>query len=541
MMNASLFRRFPCVLFATLAFVLSVPSHAQSVYAIIDLDTLTGRPFGEGFSINASGQVAGIVSEQTEDGTNDSFSHAVLWTGIFPFAPTDLTPSGADQSYARAINNSGQIAGYFYSVVDGDHAFLYSDATITDFGIRSMAYGINVNSHVAGLYERTNLGSPYTINHASFWIKDIKGNLAGYDLGALGDYPDFTESRGYALNDSDQIVGQSSIYEGSGGLMQGPSHACLWTLDSMNIATIHDLGTLDPNNNQASSYAFAINSSRQIVGYSTSLAGTPHAFRYSGMTMTDLGTLGGQESYAFSINSSGMVVGYTVSQKQQVIPFIATFIPSGPVMVNLNNLLPTGSGWELQDARSINDNGWITGYGIINGQQHAYILKPNGAVVTGRIVLEGVRDLSAVSPYSPLGTFHISFRTPGTTNELYGYDVTLTTTPNNSVGNYIVGVPTGTYDVAIKGHKNLRVAAASNLVISGVTGTIPDVLLPAGDANNDNFADTSDFGVLIGAYGADSNITGSGYDQAADFNFDGIVDTTDFGLLVGEYGNQGVP
>ena len=60
-----------------------------------------------------------------------------------------------------------------------------------------------------------------------------------------------------------------------------------------------------------------------------------------------------------------------------------------------------------------------------------------------------------------------------------------------------------------------------------------------GDANNDNKVDTTDFGILVGAYGSDASTPESGYDIRADFNGDGTVDTTDFGILVGDYGRQG--
>jgi len=36
-------------------------------------------------------------------------------------------------------------------------------------------------------------------------------------------------------------------------------------------------------------------------------------------------------------------------------------------MIDLNALLPTGSGWQLFEAYGINDSGQITGYGYING------------------------------------------------------------------------------------------------------------------------------------------------------------------------------
>ena len=162
-----------------------------------------------------------------------------------------------------------------------------------------------------------------------------------------------------------------------------------------------------------------------------------------------------------------------------------------------------------------------------------------GATLTGQVALEGVRDLSKISGSAPLGTLHVSLRAVGSAAELHGEDVTLTTSVGSPFGTFALShVAPGTYDIRVKGKKNLAVLI-SNVVVSGVSGTIGSVLLPAGDANNDNSCDTTDFGLLVGTYGSDSSVPGSGYDPAEDFNFDGVVDTTDFGLLVGEYGRQG--
>ncbi len=171
----------------------------------------------------------------------------------------------------------------------------------------------------------------------------------------------------------------------------------------------------------------------------------------------------------------------------------------------------------------------------------AAVVEANRTVVlSGSVTLEGVADLAQVNPAAPLGTFHISFRTPGTTTEEYGADVTLTPAAGNPVGAFTVNnAPVGAYDVAIKGAKNLRVVL-KNQIISGAV-TLPSVILPAGDANGDNSSDSSDFTALIGAFNSDANIPGSGYDPAADFNFDGSVDSGDFTLLIGEFNNVGAP
>ena len=167
-----------------------------------------------------------------------------------------------------------------------------------------------------------------------------------------------------------------------------------------------------------------------------------------------------------------------------------------------------------------------------------------GATITGKIALEGVNDLTALSAGAPLGTFHVSFRTVGTTTEVFGKDVTLTPigagNPNGTFS--ISGVPAGTYDIAIKGNKSLRVALGTFMVGTG-TLTLPDVILPAGDATNDNHSDIGDFGIMVNAYETtfDPNDPGNGYDAKADFNYDGRVNIGDFGLLVNEFGVDGAP
>jgi len=90
--------------------------------------------------------------------------------------------------------------------------------------------------------------------------------------------------------------------------------------------------------------------------------------------MTDLGTLGGNYSQGNGINASGQVVGHASTASGAYHAFRWT---SAGGMVDLNTLLPSGSGWTLTTANAINDSGQITGEGINpSGEQHAYLLTP---------------------------------------------------------------------------------------------------------------------------------------------------------------------
>ncbi len=53
------------------------------------------------------------------------------------------------------------------------------------------------------------------------------------------------------------------------------------------------------------------------------------------------------------------------------------FLYGDGVLVDLNSLLPPGSGWVLGQATGINDSGQIVGEGIINGQTHGFLLSPS--------------------------------------------------------------------------------------------------------------------------------------------------------------------
>jgi hypothetical protein len=45
-------------------------------------------------------------------------------------------------------------------------------------------------------------------------------------------------------------------------------------------------------------------------------------------------------------------------------------------MWNLNECVKDKDDWTLSAAIGINDDGWITGYGVMDGQYRGFILKP---------------------------------------------------------------------------------------------------------------------------------------------------------------------
>jgi probable HAF family extracellular repeat protein len=311
---------------------------AQTAYTITDLGTLGGA-VSVGLGLNASGQVTGYSDTATGG------QHAFLYSGG---AMTDLGTLGCCNSSAgQGINDSGQVTGYSYATFNANHAFLYSGGVMTDVGTLGGAYslasGINNSGQITG-YADTG-GGPY---HAFLYSGSVMT-----DLGTL---PYDSYSEGFGINNSGQVTGWSLYSE----------HAFLYSSGSM-----ADLGTLGG----FLSIGVGINDSGQVAGYSSTSSGALHAFLFSGGSMADLGTLGGSTSVGLGISTSGQVVGYSylpdnVSQRA------FEYTPRAG-MVDLNTLLPSGSGWALISAYGINDAGQITGWGFTpDGSTHAFLISP---------------------------------------------------------------------------------------------------------------------------------------------------------------------
>ena len=266
---------------------------------------------------------------------------------------TDLTPGVGSYSVGQGINASGQVTGYAFMAGDTRfHAFLYSGNTMTNLatlgGSESLGFGINASGQVTGSASTTSDSATHGFLYSG-------GSMT--DLGTIGG----SSSVGRGINDSGQITG-SSYTTGD-----GVYHAFLYSAGSMT-----DLGTLGGSYSEGN----GINSSGQVTGdaYTTGDSAF-HAFLYSGGSMTDLGTLGGSSSAGLGINTSGQVTGYAYTTGDSAAH--AFLYTPGTGMVDLNTLLPSGSGWTLLAAYGINDAGQITGSSTDpNGSTHAFLLSP---------------------------------------------------------------------------------------------------------------------------------------------------------------------
>jgi probable HAF family extracellular repeat protein len=298
--------------------------------------------------------------------------HAALWNGS---TVIDLGTLGGSNSYALAINSSGQVAGY--SEVSGDaaaHAAVWNRSTATDLGTlggtSSYATSINNSGQVAG-YSATMRGD----QHATMWNGPTATDMAANQVG-------FSPSQGLAINNAGQVAGAASSYPQVGG------HAVIW--NGTNTTNLETLGG-------HFSWGSAINDLGQVAGYSD---GTGHATLWNGTKATDLGTLlGTVGSSALAINNKGQVVGY--SGDSGIFRILgggntrATLWTSTKA-TDLNSFLDpalVNEGWLLTSANGINDNGWIVGdasnsrLGISNT---AFLLAPIPEPTSYAMLLSGL-------------------------------------------------------------------------------------------------------------------------------------------------------
>jgi probable HAF family extracellular repeat protein len=310
--------------------VLLATAQAQAApprYAVTDLGDFYGTYFSR-IPINNHGQVAFVSDE----------GHAVIYSdGVM----TDLGTLGGDHvDSVRAINDNGQLACTVLTIGPTSgfgHAVLYSDGTVTDLGTldgsNSDAADMNNRGQVVGwsgsrafLYSEgvtTDVGSLYDVGFTyAFGINNggqIVGNYFFYGDGVMTDLSSLLGCSGSAvdINDSGQFVGTLGIYLGEG------------------------------------QFAY-------------------HAFFFSDGATTDLGTLGGTSSEATAINTRGQVVGNLYSSG---VPAWA-FLYSEGVVYDLRSLAGDLVDWQSIQASDINDQGWITGFGMIDDEVHVFLLTP---------------------------------------------------------------------------------------------------------------------------------------------------------------------
>jgi len=83
-------------------------------------------------------------------------------------------------------------------------------------------------------------------------------------------------------------------------------------------------------------------------------------------------------SEAFAVNNGAEVVGaMTLAEGNR-----AAFLWKREYIIDLNTVIDPVLGWNLQEARAINNSGQIAGWGYLEHRHHGYLLTPSDRAPT---------------------------------------------------------------------------------------------------------------------------------------------------------------
>jgi probable HAF family extracellular repeat protein len=376
---------------------------------LTDLGTLPGGYSSTAYWINDRALIIG----GSQNGLIDPITGlpeqiAVLWERDGEII--NLGTLGGSFSFANAMNNRGHVVGIALNTVPDPysflglgtetHAFVWRDGFMEDLGTLggpdSWGSAVNENGKVVGWAYINSMPNqsngdtcaPNVPTQDPFLWEDgrmIDLGTFGGTCGVVGSFAN--AGSGGAINSRGQVVGSSNLAGNQ------THHAFLWDQGSLT-----DLGTLGGDNAEA----YWINDAGDIVGR----ADVPgpqqhhHGFRWRNGVMADLGVPAGQScSTAIDINA----------RSQIILDTGICGVGGGPgslwedgILYDLNALIPRDSGFFIGDVNFINDRGEIAVTGVLpNGDQHDLLLIP---VDKGDDRAEEIADVNALSVSQPRST-----------------------------------------------------------------------------------------------------------------------------------------
>lgn len=326
---------------------------------------ITGVPLGSGLSgiivayMNDPGQIIGQAFTYVDNGvsnTNFLYTPELGVTNLQGNGPLPI-PSVDSIDVPVAINNSGQVLtrrGLLFTPGVGV-SDLVPDLAVAFPGEMFSFRGMN------------NRGQAVALGDLRIGANSVGGQILlvtpgdGYEVIASGDSRSFGGGGYLAVNDFGDVLYNVGFPPGTA------------VIHKENGQTIH----LDCGN--PGGLAYAINNQGQVAGsYQVNGFNNPAGFPFLCSAATPgVNLIAGMTQYvsggASAINNKGQLVGSVRDRQGNGVPVL---FDSGQV-IELNDLLPPGSGWQLITATAINDASQIAGTGVFNGTLEAYVLTPS--------------------------------------------------------------------------------------------------------------------------------------------------------------------
>jgi len=399
----------------------------------------------------------------------------------------------ASNTYASAINASGQVTGYCTDA-SGTHAFLKTGATITTFdggtpNLSTGGNGINASGQVTGNH-LDGLGlnngfvyaggvvTPFTIlninNLPTTYMVPRSINASGDIVGEYADVIDPTHGvyRGFIYHSTTQTsttfdaVGTFNILNPTVPVAINDLGQITGSSGAQGFIYTAGVGTVFSATNATQTVPRSINNLGDVVGMFYDINNVAHGFINKGGIVTTYDIAGATTTDIWSINDIGQIAGYYLDSANVAHGFIQT----GTVITTVD-----GPAAIETAVRSINASGQATGYYADSlGLLHGFVTGPISAVPPIKF--------APVLPNGIVGTAYSA--TLAATGGTAPFTFTATGLPSGLtlVGNAISGKPiaAGTFAVQLTAvdATNASVSATVTVTIAAAptTGnyTIPD-------------------------------------------------------------------
>ena len=342
---------------------------AQVRYSVTDLGVVSAA------AMNNAGQVTGYFH------TSTGASHAFLYTDG---QMIDLGTLGGNNSGGSSINDGGLVTGSSQTSTGDSHAFLYSYGQMIDLGTlggsTSSGVRINTEGQVTGQSETF-----FDATHAFLYTGVQMTDLTPWTLDS---------STGVSINDAGQVTvgldGNIFLYS-YGDLIQVTttgSHVAARVGGAINgsgqvtgdffhgsqfRAFLYSSGQFSPLASPGESAGFAINNAGDVVGYAVVPFGGLTGALWRNGQLQLVGVIGHSNCMASAINNLGQVVGACGPGNRDYPNSVGFIYSDGDFSAtDLNNLIDPKLGITISEASMINDRGQI----VANSGGHTFLLTP---------------------------------------------------------------------------------------------------------------------------------------------------------------------
>lgn len=351
-------------------------------YRVVDIGTLPGCDVTYAESVNDTGWVVGYAYTFVPPGHGNSMlAHPFLWrNGTI----TKLATLGGDHGQALTINSRGDVGGYAEKPGYEDLPVVWR---------RSAGYEPTPLSSMRGRViclrdDGVACGNVQTGGHgrAALWV--------GGDLRILGNTQD-EEDNGYSVNRTGTVVGMFVPPGGSAQSFMSPGdrHAVTWEgAREHALPEFREANDAEPGRYRPShlSECLGVADDGTVVGWSDSATGRIGCTWRNGK-IAALPRPEGYNTEAHAIARDGTIVGDEMERASKTGWKSNACIWRGGKIEDLNDLIPSDTGWHLNVASHVSNAGYISGYGSCdkfpNDRWRAFVLVPVSTRPPGRSVI----------------------------------------------------------------------------------------------------------------------------------------------------------